>query len=148
MPSVSSRDVTIDFFSSEPLTVYPRFANSSAIPLIPIPPIPTKWTCLVLPSTAASPSGFGVRGSGSGSGSRSGSGSGSEDPEPRKNTEARTRNENPEPRTPNAMSSTDQLQRAFDDHLCRLRLRQRFRRQGDAPPAIAIRRQQQNPFHE
>ncbi len=29
-------------FRSEPLTLYPRFKSSSAIPLIPIPPIPTK----------------------------------------------------------------------------------------------------------
>src|SRR5580765_3302159 len=52
MPSVSSRPVTEDVFSSDPLTVYPRLASSSAMPLMPMPPIPMKWTRRVLPSTA------------------------------------------------------------------------------------------------
>ena len=30
---------------SEPLTRYPKFNNTSAMPLIPAPPIPTKWMC-------------------------------------------------------------------------------------------------------
>src|ERR1051326_1213799 len=33
--------------TSEPVTLYPRFNKTSAIPLIPMPPIPTKWTCLM-----------------------------------------------------------------------------------------------------
>src|SRR3989338_4446628 len=33
---------------SEPLTVKPRFSSTSAMPLIPEPPIPTKWICLTL----------------------------------------------------------------------------------------------------
>ena len=40
-----------DRFSSEPLTTYPRLASSSAIPLMPMPPIPMKCTRRVLPST-------------------------------------------------------------------------------------------------
>ena len=39
---VASRAVTSDRFASDPLTAYPRFASSSAIPLMPMPPMPTK----------------------------------------------------------------------------------------------------------
>src|SRR5262245_7592618 len=45
-----SRAVTSDPFTSEPLISYPRFASSSAIPLIPMPPMPTKCTRRVRPS--------------------------------------------------------------------------------------------------
>src|SRR3989338_5793908 len=34
---------------SEPETVYPWRNNTSAIPAIPTPPIPTKWTCFICP---------------------------------------------------------------------------------------------------
>ena len=47
---MSIETVTADRFSSDPLTTYPRFASSSAMPLMPIPPMPTKWTWRVLPS--------------------------------------------------------------------------------------------------
>src|SRR5512140_130924 len=42
-PSASSRSVVSERRRSDPDTRYPRFRSSSAIPLIPIPPIPTKW---------------------------------------------------------------------------------------------------------
>src|SRR5659263_335246 len=42
-PSRSSRSVVSERRRSDPDTRYPRFRSSSAIPLIPIPPIPTKW---------------------------------------------------------------------------------------------------------
>src|SRR5512141_278019 len=42
-PSRSSRSVVSERRRSDPDTRYPRFRRSSAIPLIPIPPIPTKW---------------------------------------------------------------------------------------------------------
>src|SRR5512134_1903099 len=42
-PSFSSRSVVSDRRRSDPDTRYPRFRSSSAIPLIPMPPIPTKW---------------------------------------------------------------------------------------------------------
>src|SRR5689334_23846096 len=32
---------------SEPLTLYPRFSSTSAMPLMPMPPTPTKWTCFM-----------------------------------------------------------------------------------------------------
>ena len=38
----SSRLVAPERFASDPLTTYPRFASSSAIPLMPMPPTPTK----------------------------------------------------------------------------------------------------------
>ena len=41
-PSEASRRVISLSFRSDPLTRYPRFRRSSAMPLIPIPPIPTK----------------------------------------------------------------------------------------------------------
>ena len=40
---------------SEPLTWYPRFASTSAIPLMPEPPMPTKWMCLTLCFTGQAP---------------------------------------------------------------------------------------------
>src|SRR5688572_10450220 len=50
MPNFSSsRVVTADRFASEPLTSNPRLASSSAMPLIPMPPMPTKWTRRVVP---------------------------------------------------------------------------------------------------
>ena len=49
------RSVTSDGFASEPLTPYPRLVNSSAIPLMPMPPIPTKWIRRVRPSTLRAP---------------------------------------------------------------------------------------------
>ena len=49
-PSVASRSVTSERFASEPLTSYPRLASSSAMPLMPIPPMPTKWMRRVRPS--------------------------------------------------------------------------------------------------
>src|SRR5512141_2440474 len=42
-PSLSRRSVVSDRRRSDPDTRYPRFRSSSAIPLIPMPPIPTKW---------------------------------------------------------------------------------------------------------
>ncbi|MNC84683.1 hypothetical protein D3C83_02420 [compost metagenome] len=43
MPNFSSsRAVTADRFASDPLTANPRLASSSAMPLMPIPPMPTK----------------------------------------------------------------------------------------------------------
>ena len=41
-PIVSSRSVTALRFKSEPETEYPIVSRISAIPLIPIPPIPMK----------------------------------------------------------------------------------------------------------
>jgi hypothetical protein len=38
----SSRVATAERFTSDPLTSKPRFASSSAIPLMPMPPMPTK----------------------------------------------------------------------------------------------------------
>src|SRR5262249_22875397 len=55
--SVPRRAATIVSFSWEPQTMYPRYASSSAMPLIPIPPTPTKCTCLVFPNTAEFSSG-------------------------------------------------------------------------------------------
>src|SRR6266571_5073121 len=43
-PSEARRRVISLSLRSDPLTPYPRFRRSSAMPLIPIPPIPTKWT--------------------------------------------------------------------------------------------------------
>ena len=34
--------VVSERYASDPVTSYPRFASSSAMPLIPIPPTPTK----------------------------------------------------------------------------------------------------------
>src|SRR5512134_145792 len=42
-PIRSRRSVVSDRRRSEPDTRYPRFRSSSAIPLIPMPPMPTKW---------------------------------------------------------------------------------------------------------
>src|SRR5512139_1913042 len=42
-PIRSRRSVVSDRRRSEPDTRYPRFNSSSAMPLIPIPPMPTKW---------------------------------------------------------------------------------------------------------
>src|SRR5207249_4772137 len=50
MPSVASRSVIEDRFSSEPLTAYPRLASNSAVPLSRMPPMPMKCTRLVSPS--------------------------------------------------------------------------------------------------
>ena len=47
-PSEARRRVISLSFRSDPLTPYPRFRRSSAMPLIPIPPIPTKWTLTFL----------------------------------------------------------------------------------------------------
>ena len=41
-PSLSRCSVMDDNFTSDPETLYPRLRSSSAIPLIPMPPIPTK----------------------------------------------------------------------------------------------------------
>ena len=46
--------VTGDRLSSDPVTTYPRLASSSAMPLIPMPPIPMKCTRRVFPSTGLS----------------------------------------------------------------------------------------------
>src|SRR5712671_1880975 len=43
-PSEARRRVISLSFRSDPLTPYPRFKRSSAMPLIPMPPMPTKWT--------------------------------------------------------------------------------------------------------
>src|SRR6267143_406870 len=43
-PSEARRRVISLSLRSDPLTPYPRFRRSSAMPLIPMPPIPTKWT--------------------------------------------------------------------------------------------------------
>src|SRR5208283_4182087 len=50
-----SLSVTSVFLTSDPDTWNPRFSSTSAMPLIPMPPIPTKWilstlwnTCLQL----------------------------------------------------------------------------------------------------
>src|SRR4051812_7282889 len=51
-PSVVSRSVTAERFSSEPETICPRLTSSSAIPLMPIPPTPMKCTRRVFPNTA------------------------------------------------------------------------------------------------
>ena len=48
-PRPAILSVTSVSLISEPLTIYPRFKRSSAIPLIPIPPMPTKWICLTFP---------------------------------------------------------------------------------------------------
>src|SRR5687768_10778404 len=53
-PAASLR-VASDPLRSDPLTSYPRFASSSAIPLMPLPPIPTKCTRRVLPSKCQYP---------------------------------------------------------------------------------------------
>src|SRR5690348_14375549 len=47
--TAASRAVTSDRRASEPLTANPRFASNSAMPLIPIPPMPTKWIRRVWP---------------------------------------------------------------------------------------------------
>src|SRR5262245_565007 len=54
-PRRASRSVISDPLASDPLTSYPRLASSSAIPLIPMPPIPTKWIRRVRPSTPPAP---------------------------------------------------------------------------------------------
>ena len=41
-PSLSSRSVMSLRCMSDPVTSYPRFTRSSAMPLMPIPPMPTK----------------------------------------------------------------------------------------------------------
>ena len=46
MPIAWSRFVVSDSFRSEPVTSYPRFARTSAMPDMPTPPIPIK--CMVL----------------------------------------------------------------------------------------------------
>src|SRR6185503_19123125 len=51
----ASRFATADRFTSDPLTSNPRLARSSAIPLMPIPPMPTKWIRRVLPSKLDDP---------------------------------------------------------------------------------------------
>ena len=53
-PSPASRSVTCDRRWSDPVTTYPRLASSSAMPLIPMPPTPMKWTRRVFPSTGLS----------------------------------------------------------------------------------------------
>src|SRR5581483_10065601 len=58
IPNFSRRVVTADVFSSDPLTPYPRFASSSAMPLMPMPPIPMKWIRRVLPSMSPRPVGL------------------------------------------------------------------------------------------
>src|SRR5690242_4028749 len=45
-PIFSRRSVFFDFLRSEPDTSNPRSHNTSAMPLIPIPPTPTKWIFL------------------------------------------------------------------------------------------------------
>jgi hypothetical protein len=42
-PSVRRRRVTSVSRMSEPETWYPRFSRTSAMPDMPMPPIPTKW---------------------------------------------------------------------------------------------------------
>src|SRR5712692_2609683 len=42
-PRVAKRRVVSDSATSEPLTWYPRLSNTSAMPLMPMPPMPTKW---------------------------------------------------------------------------------------------------------
>src|SRR5512146_538192 len=42
-PSRDRRSVVSERRRSDPLTRYPRLSRSSAMPLIPIPPMPTKW---------------------------------------------------------------------------------------------------------
>src|SRR5262249_26202883 len=68
-PCCCSRLVTSESARSEPLTVYPRFNRTSAIPLMPMPPMPTKWircvlriiSTLVFPLTPSFPSPGGRR---------------------------------------------------------------------------------------
>ena len=43
MPIDSNLFTFSEAFTSEPVILNPRLLSSSAIPLIPIPPIPTKW---------------------------------------------------------------------------------------------------------
>src|SRR5712692_5703909 len=47
-PCCCSRLVTSESARSEPLTVYPSVSRTSAMPLIPMPPIPTTWMRWVL----------------------------------------------------------------------------------------------------
>src|SRR5574343_996970 len=47
-PSPSSRRVVAMAAISEPVTVKSRWASTSAMPLMPEPPTPTKWMCLTL----------------------------------------------------------------------------------------------------
>jgi hypothetical protein len=62
-PSAARRFVVSEALRSEPRTPNPRFNSTSAMPLMPMPPMPTKWTMRVrfsmpnptaLPVTAAS----------------------------------------------------------------------------------------------
>src|SRR4030042_5636636 len=48
-PRAWSLRVTSVSFMSEPLIRNPRLGRTSAIPLIPRPPIPTKWMFLIFP---------------------------------------------------------------------------------------------------
>src|SRR5436190_451143 len=111
------------------------------MPLIPMPPMPTKWTCLVFPSTSTTR--FGVQGSGCWV--RSGSGfvePRTPNPEPRTSNPERERTLNPEPGTRNPSASLfRQLDRAVNDHFCCVRLRQPTCRRRHAPPPLAIQGQ-------
>ncbi len=42
-PRVSSRSVILDFLESLPWTRYPNVSSTSAMPDMPMPPMPTKW---------------------------------------------------------------------------------------------------------
>ena len=42
-PRFERRSVTLERFRSDPDTLNPRVSSTSAMPLIPIPPMPTKW---------------------------------------------------------------------------------------------------------
>ena len=44
-PRRSSRSMVSPRFMSEPVTRYPSVSSTSAIPLMPTPPMPTKWIC-------------------------------------------------------------------------------------------------------
>src|SRR5215471_4014062 len=44
-PISARRSVIGDSFTSEPEIRYPRFSSTSAMPLMPIPPMPVKWRC-------------------------------------------------------------------------------------------------------
>src|SRR5690349_15168239 len=44
-PAVSRRSIASLRFSSDPVTTWPSVSRISAIPDIPLPPMPTKWTC-------------------------------------------------------------------------------------------------------
>src|ERR1043165_9259924 len=47
-PNSSSLRVVSDACKSDPLTLYPSVSNTSAMPLMPAPPMPTRWMCCVL----------------------------------------------------------------------------------------------------